>query len=1007
MSSWALLFYDKCSDGDNSFSNKKSAVITIDDLQQNDDYIVLNGMEAIKIFNEYNVKTPSQNIPLDLDPRLYYVYIYLNREFDGNVSLIKNMYTLIAINVKLLEKIIGDKKTARDIPNYSFFRMLCNFNKMFNDTSKGITFSINENKEVQKASAHFEIIKERTHVTANYHHDPIIENPDFLAKDIKLHLYQKCTIKWMLEREKNFGHVKWGYANEVKIGNLYYDGRHDKLMHDGERNQLVFYGGAIIDEVGLGKTVMALTGSLLNRKDDASDTIKYGADTYFSSKATLIIVPNHLAGQWHGEFKKMFNIEDLNIIVIRRKNEFEKITYQDLINADFVIVTFNFFGNQSMTKEYYLTKTSLVSCNYHNSKEYSWYKMQDVLKTVNNELFAKGQIRARFKTCPILANIHWHRVLIDEFHEVYTNPKFEFLANILPLLKSSYRWIVTATPFNNNESVYNCVRFLTKYNPIVEYKGKGEQKYGYDMILANEEIVNYLISSCFRRNTHKSTAKEITLPPCSEVVMWLKFSATERMMYNSYIANPNNSKYDVYLRQLCCHPKLSDETKFALSACTSFEDIDRVMINTYRNKYENSLLVVKKIKKKINSIKRMKEKLQKKQEKKNLKSMQKTKIDIDIDESDSESSLSDVDTDTDDESITSIDHIDYHNMNADDIVQDYEDDNVLNMFVESIKSNQNIINQMKAIQKLDDMIRKLNIRFERAKKELRGHEASYNFYLAVLKRLKKIVGIDEFKEIKDGDDESKEAGEESSDSDSDNDDEECAICFNEIASEDVGVTACGHIFCYECLKATCGTSGTKCPTCMRPLKEQDISMFNYEPIVAVTELTKEQKLKMELINEVGTKLGNLIELLKSDDKHTIIFSQWDDLLVRIGSVLAKYGIKNVFCKGNVFMQEKAIRDFTTDDSIKVIMLSSKNSASGTNLTKAKRVVLIDPVYGTYEFRKATERQAIGRVHRLGQTAEVEIIRLVIRSTIEEEIHNENKIENAKFDEKIKVIETVV
>ena len=87
--------------------------------------------------------------------------------------------------------------------------------------------------------------------------------------------------------------------------------------------------------------------------------------------------------------------------------------------------------------------------------------------------------------------------------------------------------------------------------------------------------------------------------------------------------------------------------------------------------------------------------------------------------------------------------------------------------------------------------------------------------------------------------------------------------------------------------------------------------------------------------------------------------------------------------------------FNNDENIRVIMLSSESSASGTNLTKANKVIIVDPVCGTYEYRKNMEGQAIGRAHRMGQTRQVEILRFIITDTIEEEIYNANKLEDTK------------
>ena len=65
-------------------------------------------------------------------------------------------------------------------------------------------------------------------------------------------------------------------------------------------------------------------------------------------------------------------------------------------------------------------------------------------------------------------------------------------------------------------------------------------------------------------------------------------------------------------------------------------------------------------------------------------------------------------------------------------------------------------------------------------------------------------------------------------------------------------------------------------------------------------------------------------------------------------VLITHGINNVFCRGNIWARDKAIRDFTTKEHVKIIMLSSASAAAGTNLTAATKVILLEPVNGTYD-----------------------------------------------------------
>ena len=74
------------------------------------------------------------------------------------------------------------------------------------------------------------------------------------------------------------------------------------------------------------------------------------------------------------------------------------------------------------------------------------------------------------------------------------------------------------------------------------------------------------------------------------------------MMYNAYIANPNNDKYSIYLRQLCCHPNLARETKDFLSKCKTLEDIENMMVKHYEKEMNNSQKKVDVINEKIKLI---------------------------------------------------------------------------------------------------------------------------------------------------------------------------------------------------------------------------------------------------------------------------------------------------------------------------------------------------------------------------------------------------------------------
>ena len=112
----------------------------------------------------------------------------------------------------------------------------------------------------------------------------------------------------------------------------------------------------------------------------------------------------------------------------------------------------------------------------------------------------------------------------------------------------------------------------------------------------------------------------------------------------------------------------------------------------------------------------------------------------------------------------------------------------------------------------------------------------------------------------------------------------------------------------------------------------------------------------------------------------------------IGNVLKNNEIDNVFCKGNVHQRNSAIMSFRKESKKKnnktrVIMLSTEHAASGTNLTEATHIIFMEPIKGDAQQVKSMEDQAIGRAVRLGQENQVHVYKLIIKGTIEEDIHN--------------------
>lgn len=130
-------------------------------------------------------------------------------------------------------------------------------------------------------------------------------------------------------------------------------------------------------------------------------------------------------------------------------------------------------------------------------------------------------------------------------------------------------------------------------------------------------------------------------------------------------------------------------------------------------------------------------------------------------------------------------------------------------------------------------------------------------------------------------------------------------------------------------------------------------------------------------------LKKLLEAYIANGDKILVFSQFTTMMNILEWVLETLGIKFMRLDGSTEMarRQDIIDQFSTDESIPVFMLSTKAGGAGINLACANKVVIFDSSFNPQE-----DVQAENRAHRVGQTREVEVVRLVTRGTIEEQIH---------------------
>lgn len=127
----------------------------------------------------------------------------------------------------------------------------------------------------------------------------------------------------------------------------------------------------------------------------------------------------------------------------------------------------------------------------------------------------------------------------------------------------------------------------------------------------------------------------------------------------------------------------------------------------------------------------------------------------------------------------------------------------------------------------------------------------------------------------------------------------------------------------------------------------------------------------------------LVEQYKENGDRVLIFSQFALVLDILEAVLNSSRIHFTRIDGSTKIDERQslIDTFRDDDSITVFLLTTKAGGTGINLMYANKVIIFDG-----SFNPQDDRQAENRAHRVGQTRDVEVVRLVTKGTVEEAIY---------------------
>lgn len=206
----------------------------------------------------------------------------------------------------------------------------------------------------------------------------------------------------------------------------------------------------------------------------------------------------------------------------------------------------------------------------------------------------------------------------------------------------------------------------------------------------------------------------------------------------------------------------------------------------------------------------------------------------------------------------------------------------------------------------------------------------------------------------------------------------CPICTN-IPKERYFVSICGHLMCTECFTIlTKNKHRFNCPVCRTAQAIKDV--------YTVTCINNQTNASSPINGSFSPKIDEIIRCIltlkqKEPKVKILIFSHWDQILQAIANGLDANSIEFRSSYHGVFTaQIAAFKDASQD--ITCMMLNLKFGGKGLNLIEATHIFLVEPILNADE-----ELQAIGRVHRIGQTKETFVHRFITKNTIEHTIYN--------------------
>lgn len=146
-------------------------------------------------------------------------------------------------------------------------------------------------------------------------------------------------------------------------------------------------------------------------------------------------------------------------------------------------------------------------------------------------------------------------------------------------------------------------------------------------------------------------------------------------------------------------------------------------------------------------------------------------------------------------------------------------------------------------------------------------------------------------------------------------------------------------------------------------------------------------------NKVDECVNIISDIISEEGEKVVVFSQWERMTRLVAKELEKNGIGFEYLHGGVPSEKrKNLVDNFMNEPLSRVFLSTDAGSTGLNLQAAATIINID-----LPWNPAVLEQRIGRIYRLGQQNNIQVINLVAPHSIEEGMLGKLRFKTSMFE----------